>query len=79
MEHFDKPATAAILTHLRRELAQAIWMFLMDDDFMHAYIHGLLFQLVDGLLRLCFPQFLTYAADYPEKSVIISLCVENIF
>ena len=50
MEHFDKPATAAILTHLRHELAQAIWMFLMDDVFMHAYIHGLLFQLVNGIL-----------------------------
>jgi hypothetical protein len=67
MEQFDKAATAAMLTHLRRELAHAIWMLLMDDEFMHAYIHGLVFCLVDGILRVFFPRFLTYSADYPEK------------
>ena len=56
-----------MLTHLRRELAQSIWMLLMDDEFMHAYIHGLLFHFVDGTLRVIFPRFLTYSADYPEK------------
>ena len=67
LEIFDKAATAAMLTHLRRELAHAIWMLLMDDEFMHAYIHGLVFCLVDGILRVFFPRFLTYSADYPEK------------
>lgn len=66
-EVFNKTATAAMLTHLRRELAHAIWLLLMDDDFMHAYMHGLLFQLVDGIARLFFPRFFTYSADYPEK------------
>ena len=56
-----------MLTHLRRELAHAIWMLLMDDEFMHAYIHGLVFCLVDGILRVFFPRFLTYSADYPKK------------
>ena len=56
-----------MLTHLRRELAHAVWLLLMDDDFMHAYIHGFLFRLVDGILRILFPLFLTYSADYPEK------------
>jgi len=68
MEAFSgKAATAAMLTHLRRELVQAVWMLLMDDEFMHAYIHGFLFQLADGILRVLFPRFLTYSADYPEK------------
>jgi len=67
MESFNKAATAAMLTHLRRELVQAVWMLLMDDEFMHAYIHGFLFQLVDGILHVLFPRFLTYSADYPEK------------
>jgi hypothetical protein len=67
MNAFDKPATNAMLTHLRRELVQAVWMLLMDDEFMHAYIHGFPFQLVDGILRVHFPLFLTYSADYPEK------------
>ena len=66
-EAFGKTATAAMLTHLRRELPYAIWMLLMDDDFMHVYIHGLVFQLVDGIMRLAFPRFLIYSADYPEK------------
>lgn len=68
MEAFSgTAATAAMLTHLRRELVQSIWMLLMDDEFMHAYIHGFLFHLVDGTLRVLFPRFLTYSADYPEK------------
>jgi len=56
-----------MLTHLRRELVHAVWLLLMDDELMHAYIHGFLFQLVDGILRVFFPRFLTYSADYPEK------------
>jgi hypothetical protein len=64
---FGKAATAAMLTHLRRELAHAAWMLLMDDDFMHAYVHGHLFRLVDGITRVFFPRFFTYSADYPEK------------
>jgi len=67
MENFGKPATEAVLRHLRRELVQAIWMLLMDDDFMHAYIHGLDFRLMDKILRLFFPRFMIYSADYPEK------------
>jgi len=67
MEHFGKPATEAVLRHLRRELAQAVWMLLLDDDFMHAYIHGFLFQLIDEVMRLFFPRFMIYSADYPEK------------
>lgn len=56
-----------MLTHLRRELVQAIWILLLDDEFMHAYIHGFLFQLADGIQRVLFPRFMTYSADYPEK------------
>ena len=67
MEAFGKAATAAMLTHLRRELVQAIWILLLDDEFMHAYIHGFLFQLADGIQRVLFPRFMTYSADYPEK------------
>ena len=58
---------AAMLTHLRHELVHAVWLLLMDDEFMHPYIHGFLFQLVDGILHVFFPRFLTYSADYPEK------------
>jgi len=56
-----------MLTHLRRELAHAVWRLLLNVEFMHAYIHGFVFQLVDGIRRVLFPRFLTYSADYPEK------------
>jgi hypothetical protein len=67
LKEFDKHATAAMLTHIRREIAQAVWMLLMDDEFMHAYVHGFTQELNDGIERLVFPRFLTYSADYPEK------------
>ena len=67
MKEFGKHATAAMLTHIRREIAQAVWMLLMDDDFMHAYVYGFLEEMLDGIERLSFPRFLTYSADYPEK------------
>ena len=67
LKEFGKHATAAMLTHIRREIAQAVWMLIIDDEFMHAYVHGFPEELVDGIKRLGFPRFLTYSADYPEK------------
>jgi len=64
-KHFDKLATAEMLTHLRRELMQEVWLILMDDDFMHAYMHGI--ELDDDDLYLFFPRNLTDSNDYPEK------------
>lgn len=67
MKEFGKHATAAMLTHIRREIAQAVWMMIMDDEFMDAYAHGFPEELIDGIMRLGFPRFQTYSADYPEK------------
>ena len=64
---FGSPASAALLTHLKRELAHAIWKFLLDDDFIHAYVNGLVTKLKDGVDRLFFPRFMIYAMDYQEK------------
>jgi len=47
---------------------QAIWSFLLDDDFVHAYQHGFVVKFPDGIFRRVFPRIFTYAADYPEKS-----------
>ena len=66
---FGSPASAALLTHLKRELAHAIWKFLLDDDFIHAYVNGLVSKLKDGVDRLFFPRFMIYAMDYQEKWV----------
>lgn len=67
MKHFGKLATAAMLTHLRRELAHAIWQLLLNEDLLRAYTEGEAMELLDGIMRAMFPRFLFYSADYPEK------------
>jgi len=47
---------------------QAIWSFLLDNDFVHAYQHGFVVKFPDGIFRRIFPRIFTYAVDYPEKS-----------
>jgi hypothetical protein len=49
---------------------QAIWLLLMDDDFMHAYEFGIVIECLDGIRRRIFPRFFTYSADYPEKYIL---------
>ncbi|KAI0633696.1 hypothetical protein C8Q77DRAFT_1157868 [Trametes polyzona] len=66
-------ATAAVLTFLKRELMQEIWLLLMDEQFMYAYIHGLIIACGDGVRRRMFIRFLLYAADYPEKMLLACL------
>ena len=64
---FGKSATAAVLTHCKRELMHAIWTLLLDEEFMHAYVHGIVMECFDGIMRRFFPRFFIYSADYPEK------------
>ncbi|KAL0568578.1 hypothetical protein V5O48_013407 [Marasmius crinis-equi] len=72
-EQFGFSASAATLTHLKRELMHAVWALLLDDEFMHAYKHGILIQCADGVIRRVFPRFFTYSADYPEKVLLASI------
>ena len=46
---------------------QAIWLLLLDDDFMSTYAHGFLIICGNGVKRRVFPQIFTYVADYPKK------------
>ncbi|KAF8802003.1 hypothetical protein BYT27DRAFT_7226594 [Phlegmacium glaucopus] len=71
---YGKAASSEMLTHLRRELMQAIWLLLLDDDFMEAYIHGIVLEFADGIMRRLYPRIFTYAADYPEK--ILLACIK---
>ncbi|KIO02236.1 hypothetical protein M404DRAFT_52156, partial [Pisolithus tinctorius Marx 270] len=70
---FGTSATAVVLTHCKRELMQAIWNFLLDDDFLDVYEHGMIIKFPDGVLRWVFPHILTYSADYPEKTLLATL------
>jgi hypothetical protein len=60
-------ASATVLTHCKRELMHAIWMILMDDDFVKAVEYGIVLEFADGILRRVFLRLFTYSADYPEK------------
>ncbi|KIY46552.1 hypothetical protein FISHEDRAFT_66447 [Fistulina hepatica ATCC 64428] len=37
-----------ILTHCQRQLMHAIWCFILDDDFLHAYHFGMVIMCKDG-------------------------------
>lgn len=63
---------AALQTHCRRELFHACWDTLLDEDFLHAYRHGIVLKCADGVLRRIFPRIFTYSADYPEKYVLFA-------
>ena len=45
----------------------AIWTLLLDEELMHAYVHGIVMECIDGILRRFFPRFFIYSADYSEK------------
>jgi len=47
----------------------AVWKFLLDEDFLHAYTYGIVVRSLDGIERQVYPRILTYSADYPEKYV----------
>ncbi|KAJ3551292.1 hypothetical protein NM688_g4788 [Phlebia brevispora] len=70
---FGKAASAATLTHCKRELMHAIWALLLDNEFMKAYEEGIVVVFADGIPRRVFPRFFTYSADYPDKILLATL------
>ncbi|KAF8151063.1 hypothetical protein BJ912DRAFT_1071771 [Pholiota molesta] len=68
----DGPAED-VLTHCRRELMHAVWTLLLDDEFMHAYEHGIVIECPDGIFRRFYPRIFTYSADYPEKVLLATI------
>ncbi|KAF9237474.1 hypothetical protein BU15DRAFT_76018 [Melanogaster broomeanus] len=76
MEFSGKPLGDAFYTHCHRELFQAQWNMLLDDEFIEAYQHGIVITCCDGLKRRFYPRIFTYSADYPEK--ILVACIRNL-
>lgn len=66
-EHSGGKASAPLLMHCRRELFHAQWASILDDEFIHAYEHGMVIDCADGVRRRVYPRLFTYSADYPEK------------
>jgi hypothetical protein len=58
---------SALKTHCRRELMHEIWRLLLDDEFLHAYEHGIVLTCADGVQRRIYPRIFTYSADFQEK------------
>ncbi len=66
---YGVPATSEILTFLKRELMQEVWLLLLDDAFMYIYVHGLALLCGDAIRLRTFPRFNIHSAVYPEKLV----------
>lgn len=67
-QHMDgEQPSDSFMTHCRRELLQAQWDILLDEEFLMAYQHGIVTECCDGIMRRFYPRLLTYSADYKEK------------
>ncbi|KAF8896664.1 hypothetical protein BD779DRAFT_1466557 [Infundibulicybe gibba] len=74
----SKPShKTALLTHCRRELMHETWRLLLDDEFLHAYKHGIVLQCLDGIWRRIYPRIFTYSADYPENIGLFWYCYRD--
>ncbi|KIJ51617.1 hypothetical protein M422DRAFT_157549, partial [Sphaerobolus stellatus SS14] len=62
-----------LFTHCKRELVQAIWELLLDEDFRKAYKEGIIVKCADGITQCIYLRLFTYSADYPEKMLMLSL------
>lgn len=45
-------------------------MAILDEDFMEAFLHGIVICCVDGITRRFYPRIFIYICDYPEKLVL---------
>ncbi|KAJ7066702.1 hypothetical protein C8F01DRAFT_1124234 [Mycena amicta] len=74
--HYGCDMPDELYTHLKRELFHKIWELLLDGDFMDAYENGIKIKCFDGFIRLVFPRFFVYGADYPEK--VLLACIRSL-
>ncbi|CAE6463349.1 unnamed protein product [Rhizoctonia solani] len=71
--HNGKPPPESLITHLRRELMHEVWAYLLDDDFLHAWNHGIVVKCADGIERRVFPRIKIHSIDYPEKVTLATI------
>jgi hypothetical protein len=55
------------MAHCHREIYNAQWEIILDDEFLEAYEHGIVIMCCDGIRRRFYPRIFTYSADYKEK------------
>ena len=61
------------MAHCRHELIQAVWKYMLDNDFVHAMVYGVVVTCYDGIKWRIYPWIFTYSADYPEKYLTLLL------
>ncbi|KAL0057178.1 hypothetical protein AAF712_016188 [Marasmius tenuissimus] len=66
-EAYKSPPSDEVIKHLKREVMQAIWSLIMDDEFLDAYEKSVIYNCADKVKRRFLPEFFSYSADYPEK------------
>ncbi|THV06142.1 hypothetical protein K435DRAFT_816014 [Dendrothele bispora CBS 962.96] len=59
--------------HPTQEIMHAVWMLLLDEDLLDAYIHGLLLCCTDEILRRLYPRFFSHSADYLERILMVCM------
>jgi hypothetical protein len=64
-----KDPSGPFKAHCNREVYHAQWRILLDDEFVHAYEHGIVIKCCDGVTRRFYPRIFTFSADFPEKCV----------
>jgi hypothetical protein len=62
-----KGPDSTFMAHCHREIYQAQWLIILDDEFLEAYQHGIVIKCCDSIRRRFFPRIFTYSADYKEK------------
>ena len=45
------------------------WKTILDDEFMEAFLHGIVIHCIDAITRRFYPRLFIYSSDYPEKCV----------
>lgn len=73
-----KGPSNALMTHCRREVIQAQWAIMLDDEFVEAWEHGIVHNCCDKVKRRFYPRIFIYSADYKEKYVVFPVCYVNI-
>jgi Plavaka transposase len=68
-----KTPSAAFQTHCHRQMFHEQWKVILDDEFMEAYLHGVVINCLDKVERRFYLRIFIYSSDYPEK------CVYNLF
>jgi hypothetical protein len=63
LQTFHCSVTAATLTYSKHEIMQAVWQFLLDADFVHAYKHGIVIKFPDGISCHVFLWIFTYSGS----------------